>query len=157
MPSLKTWFKPSVLLPHVSSLPPPPSCPPRRGCSVSFSKKTEAVGGIASCFPAWTMWNHKPAPCTRSPSPSFLPLLSARAGNTILAHSTRKVAQWVFLSTTSFFSFPFSPKFSSVLKMISVFPSYQDLLPFTVPQTPSFPLTSSLLESIASFKLNSTQ
>ena len=111
----------------------------------------------ASRFPAWTVRNRPPPP---SPSArSFRPRLSARAGNTIFAHSVRSVARWVFPFTTSFFSFPFSTAFfSSVLTVINFFPSYQDLLPFTVP-----PQTNTLfpLNIFTSWKhwlpLNSTQ
>ena len=76
----------------------------------------------------------RPRPRPPPPPLSAQSFLSARAGNTILAHCIRSLAQWAFPSTISFFSFPFSTAFfSSVLTMINFFPSHQDLLPFTVP------------------------
>lgn len=69
--------------------------------------------------------------------------LSARAGGAILAHSIRSVARWAFRPRPLSSASPFQQHSSrQYLTTISFFPSYQDLLAFTVaPETNTlFPL-----------------
>lgn len=135
-PASKTCLK-SVLLPRVSCLPPPPpSCPLRRGCSVAFSEQ-RSCRRTASCFPAQRCGT------ALSRCPVLRRRLSARAGGAILAHSIRSVARWAFRPRPLSSASPFQQHSSrQYLTTISFFPSYQDLLAFTVaPETNTlFPL-----------------
>lgn len=79
--------------------------------------------GTLPNFPTQTLTNYGRTPLYTHPFPQF------KGWKHYPFNTIRKVAQRIFPSVSSFFNFPLSTRyFSSVFKMISFFPYYQNLL-----------------------------